>query len=118
MKTPIATVSHGIAYDPVSGKIVERCEVSRLIRFHALSQFPQRLVEAVRRFAAHPRAMSKVLGIVYRAISTHLIHKAGLQIKDGATGAVTPARPGWYSALDGSADQSACRPLLLLVSAT
>ena len=33
--------------------------------------------------------MGKVLGIVYRAISTHLIHKAGLQMKDGATGAVT-----------------------------
>ena len=33
--------------------------------------------------------MGKVLGIVYRAISTHLIHKAGLQLKDGATGAVT-----------------------------
>jgi hypothetical protein len=44
--------------------------------------------------AAHPQAMSKVLGIVYRAISTHLIHKAGYQLKDGATGAVTPARPG------------------------
>ena len=27
--------------------------------------------------------MGKVLGIVYRAISTHLIHKAGLQLKDG-----------------------------------
>ena len=34
-------------------------------------------------FAAHPQAMGKVLGIVYRAISTHLIHKAGLQLKDG-----------------------------------
>ena len=33
--------------------------------------------------------MGKVLGIVYRAISTHLIHKAGYQLKDGATGAVT-----------------------------
>jgi len=33
--------------------------------------------------------MSKILGIVYRAISTHLIHRAGYQIKDGATGAVT-----------------------------
>jgi len=33
--------------------------------------------------------MGKVLGIVYRAISTHLIHKAGLKIKDGATSAVT-----------------------------
>jgi hypothetical protein len=40
-------------------------------------------------FAAHPLAMGKVLGIVYRAISTHLIHKAGYQLKDGATGAVT-----------------------------
>ena len=40
-------------------------------------------------FAAHPHAMGKVLGIVYRAISTHLIHKAGYRIKDGTTGAVT-----------------------------
>jgi hypothetical protein len=40
-------------------------------------------------FAAYPQAMGKVLGIVYRAISTHLIHKAGLSLKDGATGAVT-----------------------------
>ena len=40
-------------------------------------------------FAAHPQAMGKVLSIVYRAISTHMIHKAGYQIKDGATGAVT-----------------------------
>ena len=40
-------------------------------------------------FAGHPQAMSKVLGIVYRAISTHLIHKTGLQLKQAATGAVT-----------------------------
>jgi len=40
-------------------------------------------------FAAHPQAMGKVLGIVYRAISTHLIHKAGFSLKEGATGAVT-----------------------------
>ena len=40
-------------------------------------------------FAAHPQAMGKVLGIVYRAISTHLIHKAGFSLKNGATGAVT-----------------------------
>jgi hypothetical protein len=33
--------------------------------------------------------MGKVLGIVYRAIATHLIHKASLKRKDGATGAVT-----------------------------
>jgi len=48
-------------------------------------------------FAAHPQAMGKVLGIVYRAISTHLIHKAGLKRKAGATGAVTLIqRFGWY----------------------
>jgi hypothetical protein len=40
-------------------------------------------------FAAHPQAMGKVLGIACRAISTHLIHKAGLNLKIGATGAVT-----------------------------
>lgn len=45
-------------------------------------------------FAAHSKAIGKVLGIVYRAISTHLIHKAGCQLEDGATGAVTPARSG------------------------
>ena len=38
---------------------------------------------------AYPQALGKVLGIVYRAISTHLIHKAGFSLKDGATGAVT-----------------------------
>ena len=40
-------------------------------------------------FAANPQAMGKVLGIIYRAISTHLIHKAGYRLTDGATGAVT-----------------------------
>jgi ribosomal protein S27E len=40
-------------------------------------------------FAAYPQAMGKVLSIVYRAISTYLIRKAGLQLKNGATGAVT-----------------------------
>jgi len=40
-------------------------------------------------FAAYPQAMGKVLRIVYRAISTYLIHKAGFSLKDGATGAVT-----------------------------
>jgi len=41
--------------------------------------------------------MGKVLGIVYRAISTHLIHKAGFSLKDGTTGAVTLIqRFGWY----------------------
>jgi hypothetical protein len=33
--------------------------------------------------------MGKVLRIVYRTISTHLIHKAGYSLMNGATGAVT-----------------------------
>ena len=40
-------------------------------------------------FAAHPQAMGKVLRLIYRAISTHLLYNAGLQLNDGATGAVT-----------------------------
>ena len=40
-------------------------------------------------FATHPHAMGKVLGIAYRTIATHLIHKAGFQLKDAHTGAVT-----------------------------
>jgi hypothetical protein len=44
-------------------------------------------------FAAHPQAMGKVLGVVYRAISTHLIYKAGYRLKDGATGAVSLRGP-------------------------
>jgi hypothetical protein len=48
-------------------------------------------------FAAHPQAMGKILGIVYRAISTHMIQKAGLRLKDASTGAVTLIqRFGWY----------------------
>ena len=33
--------------------------------------------------------MGKVMRIVYRTISTHLIHKAGYSLKDGTIGAVT-----------------------------
>lgn len=40
-------------------------------------------------FASNAHAMGKVLGIVYRTIATHLVHKAGFQIKDAHTGAVT-----------------------------
>ena len=40
-------------------------------------------------FAAYPQAMGKVLGIIYRTISTHLIRQAGYRLKDGATGAMT-----------------------------
>lgn len=40
-------------------------------------------------FATHPHAMGKVLGIVYRTIATHLVRKAGFQLKDAHTGAVT-----------------------------
>ena len=38
--------------------------------------------------AAHPQAMDKVLRIVYRTLTTHLIHKAGYSLMDGATGAL------------------------------
>lgn len=40
-------------------------------------------------FASQPTEMGKVLGIVYRAIATHLIKKAGLTHATGQTGAVT-----------------------------
>ena len=40
-------------------------------------------------FASRPELMGKVLGIVYRAISSHLINKAGLSRKKAQTGAVT-----------------------------
>ena len=40
-------------------------------------------------FASRPAIMGQVLGIVYRAIATHLIKKAGLTCKTAHTGAVT-----------------------------
>ena len=40
-------------------------------------------------FAAYPELMSRVLGIVTRAISTHLAHQAGLPRLEAHTGAVT-----------------------------
>jgi len=40
-------------------------------------------------FASNPKAMAGVLGIVYRAISTHLTYKAGLTKPMAQTGAVT-----------------------------
>ena len=46
--------------------------------------FPLRLL-----FASNPKAMGKVLGIVYRATATHLTHKAGLKKTTAQTGAVT-----------------------------
>lgn len=39
--------------------------------------------------ATRPEVLTRVLGIVYRAISGHLIRKAGLTRKSAATGAVT-----------------------------
>ena len=40
-------------------------------------------------FATHPAVLTQVLGIVYRAISTFLIRRAGLRVGAGArTGAV------------------------------
>ena len=40
-------------------------------------------------YAAYPELMSKVLGIVTRALSTHLAHQAGFRKKVAYTGAVT-----------------------------
>ena len=40
-------------------------------------------------FASYPEIMGKVLGIVNRVLSTHLIHKAGFTRTDAQTGAVT-----------------------------
>lgn len=40
-------------------------------------------------FAAQPRVMRQVLGIAYRAFSTHLIKKAGYSKQTGHTGAIT-----------------------------
>jgi hypothetical protein len=40
-------------------------------------------------FASRPQLMGRVLGIVYRAISAHLIQKAGFTRKSAQTGAVT-----------------------------
>jgi ribosomal protein S27E len=40
-------------------------------------------------FASRPVIMGRVLGIVYRAIATHLIKKAGFTKKTARTGAVT-----------------------------
>jgi len=40
-------------------------------------------------FASQPAIMSKVLGIVYRALATHLIRKAGYTVTTARTGAVT-----------------------------
>jgi hypothetical protein len=40
--------------------------------------------------ATRPEVVTQVLGIVYRAISGHLIRKAGLTRANGVTGAVTP----------------------------
>ncbi len=40
-------------------------------------------------FASNPKAMSRVLGIVYRTIATHLTRKAGYTITSAHTGAVT-----------------------------
>jgi len=40
-------------------------------------------------FASKPAVMGKVLGIVHRAIATHLVHKAGYTKTTAQTGAVT-----------------------------
>ncbi len=41
-------------------------------------------------FASQPKIMDKVLGIIYRTLATHLMHKTGYKKSDAHTGAVTP----------------------------
>ena len=40
-------------------------------------------------FASYPHLLGKALGIVYRTLATHLVHKAGLTHRAARTGAVT-----------------------------
>lgn len=40
-------------------------------------------------FASRPKIMGEVLGIVYRVLATHMIHKAGFTHATASTGAVT-----------------------------
>jgi ribosomal protein S27E len=68
---------------PLRQWVISLTQSTRFAR-GAGSPFPLRYL-----FAAHPQAMGKVLGVIYRAISTHLIHKAGYRLRDSATGAVT-----------------------------
>ena len=65
--------------------LVDEVLPNKPIRQWVLSvPFPLRFL-----FAAYPELMSKVLGIVTRAVSTHLVHQAGFKKKDAHTGAVT-----------------------------
>jgi hypothetical protein len=72
---------------PLRQWVISLTQSTRFAR-GAGSPFPLRYL-----FAAYPQAMGKVLGIVYRAISTQLTHKAGFSLKDGATGAVSLRGP-------------------------
>jgi len=68
-----------------SALLVETIMPYQPIRQWVLSvPFPLRFL-----FASQPRIMSKVLGIVYRTISTYLIKKSGYSKKTARTGAVT-----------------------------
>jgi ribosomal protein S27E len=65
--------------------LVDEVLPSRPIRQWVLTvPFPLRFL-----FAAYPELMSRVLGIVTRAISTHLAHQAGFSRREAHAGAVT-----------------------------
>jgi len=68
-----------------AARLVDEVLPHELIRQWVLS-FPFQLRFL---FASYPEIMSKVLSIVYRAIATHLIKKAGFTNKTARTGAVT-----------------------------
>jgi hypothetical protein len=79
-----------------------QCSVSKLLRFMSgfcicpAIQAPKEDMQTVIRarvpfplrflFASQPKVMGKVLGIVYRAIATHLTHKAGYTKSTAHTG--------------------------------
>ena len=65
--------------------LVEEVFPEQPVRQWVLSlPFPLRFL-----FASCPAVMGRVLGIVYRAIATHLVQKAGCSHRTARTGAVT-----------------------------
>ena len=65
-------------------------------------------------FASRPKIMGKVLGIVYRVLATHLIHKAGFTHATAKTGAVTLIQRFGWSGTPGALNLNVHFHMLLL----
>jgi hypothetical protein len=65
-------------------------------------------------FASRPEIMGKVLGIVYRVLATHLIHKAGFTHATAKTGAVTLIQRFGWSGTPGALNLNVHFHMLLL----